>query len=76
MVTYTGKGIGRLSTWRNIMWCGSVFFRKQYYPRISGLTSSSSEGGGKLSFLNNMVGLFENEINAAGNFYEKAWEWK
>jgi len=43
---------------------------KQYYSRISG------EGGRKLSFLNNMVGLFETEIDAAGNFSEKDWEWK
>jgi hypothetical protein len=76
MVTYTGTGIGRLSTWRSIMWCGSVLLQKQYYSRISGLISSSSEGGGKLSFLNKMVGLFESEIDAVGNFSEKAWGWK
>jgi hypothetical protein len=76
MVTYTGEGIGRLGTGGSIKWRGSIFFRKQYYSRISGLTSSSSEGEGKLSFLNNMVGLFESEIDAAGNFYEKAWVWK
>ena len=70
MVTYTGEGIGRLGTGGNTKWRDSIFFRKQYYSRIS------SEGGGKLSFLNNMVGLFESEIDAAGNFYEKAWEWK
>jgi hypothetical protein len=29
-----------------------------------------------LSFLNNMVGIFEGEIDAAGNFSEKIWEWK
>ena len=70
MVTYTGEGIGRLSAGGSIKWRGSIFYRKQYYSRISG------EGGGKLAFLNNMVGLFETEIDAAGNFYEKAWEWK
>ena len=70
MVSYTGEGIGRLSTGGSIKWRGSVFYRKQYHSRISG------EGGGKLSFLNNMVGLFETEIDAAGNFSEKGWEWK
>jgi hypothetical protein len=32
--------------------------------------------GGKLSFLNNAVGVFESEIDVAGNFSEKLWEWK
>jgi hypothetical protein len=56
MVTYTGEGIGRLSAGGSIKWRGSIFYRKQYYSRIS------SEGGGKLAFLNNMVGLFETKI--------------
>jgi hypothetical protein len=62
MVTYTGEGIGRLSAGGSIKWRGSIFYR----------TSS----GSKLAFLNNMVGLFETEIDAAGNFSEKDWEWK
>jgi hypothetical protein len=70
MVTYTGEGIGRLGTGGSIKWRGFIFYRKQYYSRILG------EGGRKLSFLNNMVGIFESEIDAAGNFSEKAWEWK
>ena len=76
MVSFTGEGIGRLGTGGSTKWRGSVFTRKQYYSKTSGQTPSSSEGGVKLSFLNNMVGLFESEIDAAGNFYEKAWEWK
>ena len=71
IVTYTGEGIGRLGTGGSIKWRGSIFYRKQYYSRVSG-----EGGGGKLSFLNNMVGIFESEIDAAGNFSEKAWEWK
>ena len=71
MISYTGEGIGRLDSSGNIKWRGSIFTRKQYYSKISG------EGGGeKLSFLNNMVGVFESEIDAAGNFSEKIWEWK
>jgi hypothetical protein len=62
MITYTGEGIGRLGSSGNVMWRGSIFFR----------TSS----GSKLAFLNNMVGVFETEIDAVGNFSEKAWEWK
>lgn len=62
MATYTGEGLGRLGSSGSIKWRGSVFFR----------TSSS----GKLAFLNNLVGLFESEIDVNGNFFEKAWEWK
>lgn len=62
MVTYTGEGVGRISSSGGVKWRGSIFSR----------TSS----GGKLSFLNNMVGVFEAEIDADGNFSEKIWEWK
>jgi hypothetical protein len=62
MVTYTGEGVGRISSSGGVKWRGSVFSR----------TSSS----GKLAFLNNMVGVFESEIDADGNFSEKTWEWK
>jgi hypothetical protein len=62
MVTYTGEGIGRVSSTGNIKWRGSTFFRKS--------------SGDKLAFLNNTVGVFESEIDTDGNFSEKAWEWK
>jgi hypothetical protein len=62
MVTHTGEGIGRFGSSGGVKWRGSVFTR----------TSS----GGKLAFLNNMIGVFENEIDADGNFSEKIWEWK
>ena len=74
MVPYTGEGIGRFDSSGSIKWRGSVFTRKQYYSKTSG--PSSGQGEGKLSFLNNMVGIFESEIDAAGNFSEKIWEWK
>jgi hypothetical protein len=31
---------------------------------------------GKLSFLNNLTGVFEYEADEAGNTLEKVWEWK
>jgi hypothetical protein len=62
MVSYTGEAVGRLSAEGSIKWRGSIFYR----------TSS----GSKLAFINNMVGLFEAEIDAAGNFSEKDWQWK
>ena len=74
MVAYTGEGIGRFGSSGDIKWRGSIFTRKQYYSKTS--DPSSNQGEGKLSFLNNMVGIFESEIDAAGNFSEKIWEWK
>ena len=75
MVPYTGEGIGRFDSSGGIKWRGSVFItEKQYYSKTS--DPSSRQGERKLSFLNNMVGIFESEIDAAGNFSEKIWEWK
>jgi hypothetical protein len=62
MVTYTGEGIGRIDSSGGVKWRGSVFSR--------------ASSGGKLSFLNNMIGMFEAEIDIDGNFSEKIWEWK
>jgi hypothetical protein len=62
MVSYAGGGIGRLGSGVSIKWSGSVFY---------GMST-----GSKLAFLNNMVGVFETESDANGNFSEKVWEWK
>jgi hypothetical protein len=62
VVSYTGEGIGRFGSGGNVTWRGSVFYKVS--------------SGNKLSFLNNMVGVFEVEIDTNGNFSEKAWEWK
>jgi hypothetical protein len=62
MATYTGEGVGRISSSGSINWRGSVFYR----------TSSN----GKLAFLDNLVGVFEVVIDDEGNFSEKDWEWK
>jgi hypothetical protein len=62
MIPYTGQGTGRVGSTGNVTWRGSVFFTKS--------------SGDRLSFLNNMVGVFESEIDKDGNFYEKVWEWK
>ena len=60
-VVSTHEGIGRITA-SGVRWRGTGFFR----------TSST----GKLAFLNNLVGLFETEVDAEGNFTEKIWEWK
>ena len=61
MAAYTGEGMGRFSA-SGLKWRGAIFYR----------TSSS----GKLSFLNNVVGVFEAEMDSEGNFTERIWEWK
>lgn len=60
MATWTGEGIGRMTS-SGIKWRGAIF-----------LTKST----GKLEFLNNVVAIFEAEIDPEGNFSEKSWEWK
>jgi hypothetical protein len=61
MAAYTGEGIGRFTD-SGIKWRGAIYYR----------TSST----GKLSFLNNVVGVYEAEMDAEGNFTQKIWEWK
>jgi hypothetical protein len=62
IASYTGEGIGRLTTSGAVKWRGAIFY--------------STSSTGKLVFLNNVVGLFEAESDAEGNFLEKIWEWK
>jgi hypothetical protein len=61
MATYTGEGIGRIAP-SGVRWRGAVFFRP-------GST-------GKLAFLDNVVRIFESEVDMDRNFSEKSWEWK
>ena len=65
VATWTGKGVGRFTGPRKVSFRGSIFFR----------IPSTSEGG-KLSDLNNMVGVFEYEVDEMGNCSSKTWEWK
>jgi hypothetical protein len=58
--TWTGEGIGHMTS-SGIKWRGAIF-----------LISAT----GKLEFLNNMVAVFEAEVDPEGNFSEKSWEWK
>jgi hypothetical protein len=62
LATYTGEGIGRFDASGVLKWRGAIFFE------------ASSEG--KLGFLNNIVSVFEAEVDAHGNFSDKTWEWK
>jgi hypothetical protein len=62
IVTFTGEGIGAFDASGVLKWRGAIFF------------DTSSEG--KLGSLNNIVGVFEAQVDAQGNFRDKTWEWK
>ena len=61
VATFAGEGIGMITS-SGIKWRGSGIYR----------TSTN----GKLAFLNNVVGLFEAEVDAEEKIIEKIWEWK
>jgi hypothetical protein len=62
MATWTGQGIGHFTSDGKIVFRGSLFF-----------TTTST---GKLAFLNNMVGIFQYQVDTSGNTYAKVWGWK
>jgi hypothetical protein len=62
IATYTGEGIGKFDASGVLNWRGAIFFE-----------TSSEE---KLGFLNNIVAVFEAQVDAQGNFTDKTWEWK
>ena len=62
MATWTAQGVGRFTVRGVVSFRGSLFFR----------TNSTA----KVSFLNNLVGVFEYEVDEQGNTTAKVWEWK
>jgi hypothetical protein len=61
MATFEGEAIGRFTA-DGVNWRGALFYR----------TAST----GKLSFLNNLVGVFEAVVDFEGNITHTEWEWK
>jgi len=64
MVTYTFQAIGQYDPDGKLRNHGSVFF------------NSNTSSSGQLSFLNKMIGVFADEIDAAGNSMTRVWELK
>ena len=62
MATLTAEAFGRISSSGTVKWRGAHFCR----------TLST----GKLASLNNVVEVFESEIDTEGNVVQKSWEWK
>ena len=63
--TFRGYRIGTSKGQISVSFRGSVFYK-----------SSSSSTNGKLSFLNNKIGVFKSEVDESGTSNEKHWEWK
>jgi hypothetical protein len=62
IATSTGSGIGRFTGQGKIRFHGPLFYR--------------THSTGKLAFLNNLVGVYETQIDENQNFLYKVWEWK
>jgi len=62
LVSWSGNGIGRMGADGKASYRGAIYLQ----------TSST----GKLASLNNVVSVFEFEVDAQGNSTEKSWEWK
>jgi hypothetical protein len=62
VATWKGGGIGRMSAGGKVSFRGALYWH----------TSSN----GKLALLNNVVGVFEYEVDGQGNTSAKVWEWK
>jgi hypothetical protein len=62
MATFTGRGVGRFVGPGKVRFVGSVFY--------------NTVSTGRLAFLNNLVALFEHEVDESGNVINKFWEWK
>jgi hypothetical protein len=41
-----------------------------------GASAYSTNSTGKLSFLNNILGIYKGEVDESGNFVLKEWQWK
>jgi len=61
MATFRAEGIGRITP---------------YGMKVRGAVFLSAGPTGKLAFLNDVVGIFEAEVDTEGNFSEKTWELK
>ncbi len=46
------------------------------YTDYQGASAYSTNSTGKLSFLNNMLGIYKGETEESGNFVPREWHWK
>ena len=62
IVTWTAQGLGRFISSRIIRFRGSTFYK--------------TDSRGSLNFLNNVMAVFEFEINESGEISARNWEWE
>jgi hypothetical protein len=60
-VTWTAQGLGRFIAPRTIWFRGSTFYQ--------------TDSTGSIAFINNLMAVFEYEVNAVGNTSARNWEW-
>jgi len=61
-VTFTGHGMGYFDEARKMKYAGSIFFK--------------SLSAGKIDFLTNVFGVFENDVDEFDNIVIRIWEWR
>jgi hypothetical protein len=61
LVTWTAQGLGYLVIPRTIRFRGSTFYH--------------TDSTGSLAFINNLMSVFEYEINEVSNTSARSWEW-
>jgi hypothetical protein len=59
--TWTARGLGRFTAPRTIWFRGSTFYQ--------------TDSTGSLAFINNLMAVFEFEVNGVGNTSARNWEW-
>ena len=62
VATMTGQGVGRMTESGIAQYRGTYFY--------------STSSTGKLAYLNNLVAVFEYDVDKEGNYNDKTWEWK
>lgn len=62
VATSRAQGMGKRDIEGVARWLGSIYY--------------TSTPTGKLAFLNNLVGVFETEVDTNGHVREKIWQWK
>ena len=79
--TFSGQGQGILRSqggdvviWTN-RWAGNVTPEGTIITRGAGFWSTFSTTTGELAFMNNMITVFEVQIDMEGNLSAREWEW-
>jgi hypothetical protein len=61
IATWTAQGLGHFAAPRTIWFRGSIFYH--------------TDSTGTFSFINNLMAVFEYDVNEVGNTSARSWEW-